>query len=210
MVGGIATVSRLVVCAPTGPVAADLLDAARLNGVHCHVVGVRGRPDALPCSTAGQDNGATEPADVVGRTLAGLQPANNSGPAVVGASWRGSAFSSLLHLEDGPIDPISIERLAMLRDRHRGETAVIIGNGPSLNETELDLLTDVPIRRQRDLPRRQPATEADHYYVVEDTMVFRDNLPAIKACEADFKLFPAMYRPSFEDSEVDEHTIFSA
>ena len=90
-----------------------------------------------------------------------------------------------------------------------GETAVIIGNGPSLNETELELLTDVPtfgvnaifLARDR-LPK--PIT----YYVVEDTMVFKDNLPAIKACEAEWKLFPAMYRPSFDDSELDDHTIF--
>ncbi len=103
----------------------------------------------------------------------------------------------------------SVERLAALRDRHRGETAVIIGNGPSLNETELELLTDVPtfgvnaifLANER-LPK--PIT----YYVVEDTMVFKDNLPAIKACDAVWKLFPTMYRASFNDAELDDQTIF--
>ncbi len=111
--------------------------------------------------------------------------------------------------EDGPLDVDSIERLEALRDRHRGETAVVIGNGPSLNETELELLTDVPtfgvnaiFLAQDRLP--EPIT----YYVVEDTMVFEDNVAAIKAFAADWKLFPAMYRPAFEESELDDHTIF--
>ena len=67
-------------------------------------------------------------------------------------------------------------RLAALRDRHVGETAVIIGNGPSLNDTELEMLTDVPtfgvnaifLAAER-FPK--PIT----YYVVEDTSVFSEN-----------------------------------
>ena len=86
---------------------------------------------------------------------------------------------------------------------------MIIGNGPSLNETELEMLTDVPtfgvnaifLAAER-FPK--PIT----YYVVEDTSVFRENLEAIKAFEAEWKLFPAMYRPSFDETEIDDHTIF--
>jgi hypothetical protein len=73
----------------------------------------------------------------------------------------------------------------------------------------LELLTDVPtfgvnaifLAKER-LPK--PIT----YYVVEDTAVFRDNLPAIKACEAEWKLFPAMYRRSFSDAELGDRTLF--
>jgi hypothetical protein len=123
--------------------------------------------------------------------------------------WRGSGFPALLPLEDGPLDAASVERITRLRDRHSGETAVIIGNGPSLNETELDVLTGVPtfgvnaifLAADR-LP--EPIT----YYVVEDTMVFKENLPAIKAYEAEWKLFPAMYRRRFDASELDERTVF--
>ena len=103
----------------------------------------------------------------------------------------------------------SIDRLAALRGHHEGETAVIIGNGPSLNETELALLTDVPtfgvnsifLAAER-FPR--PIT----YYVVEDTSVFHENAEAIKAFRTDWKFFPAMYRPEFGDREVDERTVF--
>jgi hypothetical protein len=130
-------------------------------------------------------------------------------PARPLAGWNGSSFPALLPFEDGPIDVGSVETLARLRDSRAGETAVIIGNGPSLNDTELEILTDVAtfgvnaifLAADR-LPR--PIT----YYVVEDTSVFKENLPEIKAFTTEWKFFPAMYRPSFADDEVDDRTVF--
>src|SRR3954447_4142667 len=40
-----------------------------------------------------------------------------------------------------PAGRASTRRLDGMRDRHRGERCVIIGNGPSLNETDLALLS---------------------------------------------------------------------
>jgi glycosyl transferase family 2/6-hydroxymethylpterin diphosphokinase MptE-like protein len=209
VVGAIGGVDRFVSCAPTGPVIADLLQAARSAGVDCHVAGVGERPAALPCSAASPFDEIIEPLDVVEQSLARKTPRDGSrGPGPLDL-WRGSGFPARLQLEDGPLDPGSVERLAMLRDRHRGETAVVIGNGPSLNETDLELLADVPtfgvnaifLAADR-LPR--PIT----YYVVEDTMVFKENLAEIKAFETEYKLFPAMYRTAFDESELDDHTMF--
>ena len=198
-------------CAPLGPVTADLVRAARRAGVRCHVVAVAGRPDALPCNesaTAG-DVGTESPV-ALERSLPEAVAGRSSAASVAALrGWRGSDFPLRLPLEDGPIDAASVERLAALRDRHVGETAVIIGNGPSLNDTELEMLTDVAtfgvnaifLAAER-FPK--PIT----YYVVEDTSVFSENIEAIKAFDAEWKLFPAMYRPSFDESEIDDHTIF--
>jgi hypothetical protein len=206
VVDDLGAIAELAVCAPTGPVVADLLEAGRSAGIACRVVQVRGRPDALPCSGAAAVAAGFASDE---RPLTVSQPAADRRRSTGARGWRGSSFPARLPVEDGPLDADSIERMRSLRNRHRGETAVIIGNGPSLNETELELLTDVPtfgvnaifLANER-FPK--PIT----YYVVEDTAVFRDNLPAIKACEAEWKLFPAMYRRSFSPAEVDEHTVF--
>ena len=210
VIAGIAELAQLVVCAPLGPVTADLVRAARRAGVRCHVVAVAGRPDALPCNesaTAG-DLGTESPVAVERSVPEATRP-EQRGRVTALRGWRGSGFPLRLPLEDGPLDGASVDRLATLRDRHVGQTAVIIGNGPSLNDTEVELLTDVAtfgvnaifLAAER-LPK--PIT----YYVVEDTSVFSENIEAIKAFDAEWKLFPAMYRPSFDETEIDDQTIF--
>ena len=106
--------------------------------------------------------------------------------------------------EEGPLDAASTAFLESLRDKHRGETVVVIGNGPSLNDTDLGLLAGVAtigvngiFYAQERLP--DPLT----YYVVEDTKVFEENIAAIKAFECRYKLFPTLYRDRFEDGEID-------
>ena len=121
VMGAITAVGTLFACAPVGPVVADLLSAARRAQVHCQVVEVPGRPAALPCSGADR----VAPSDDLD-------------------AWNVTTFSALLPVEDGPLDVNSVERLEALHNQHRGEVAVVIGNGPSLNDTELEILTGVP------------------------------------------------------------------
>ena len=58
------------------------------------------------------------------------------------ARWADVAGASLASLEEYPEHRCDGEALASLRDRHAGERAIIIGNGPSLRETNLSLLAD--------------------------------------------------------------------
>jgi GT2 family glycosyltransferase len=210
VVSTLASIVQVVACAPVGPVAADLLGEAEQAGAQCVVLRVPGRPETLLCSAGARFEAAAQSPDAVADAVAGTSAGDRSNVRRSShRQWRGSDFPARLHLEDGPLHPPSIERLLSLRDRHRGETAVIIGNGPSLNETELEILTDVPtfgvnaifLGAER-LPK--PVT----YYVVEDTSVFRENLEAIKAFEAEWKLFPAMYLDSFDEEEIGEQTVF--
>lgn len=114
-----------------------------------------------------------------------------------------AGFARQLVDEEGALDPTSIVLLESLRDKHRGETVVIVGNGPSLNDTDLDQLSGVPtfavngiFYADERLPN--PIT----YYVVEDTSVFRENTNEIKAYRTDTKLFPTLYKRDFEAEEL--------
>jgi hypothetical protein len=79
----------------------------------------------------------------------------------------------------GLIQP-DVSKLLALKNKHKGERCIIIGNGPSLNQTDFNLLKDQTtfgvngiFYADDRLP--QPLS----YYVVEDTKVFEENTEAI-------------------------------
>ena len=118
-------------------------------------------------------------------------------------------FSRLLPLEEGAVSIEEFDKLHQLRDRHRGETVVIIGNGPSLNDTDLSLLeghVTIGVNSIFLAADRLPGPLT--YYMVEDQAVFRENTEAIKSYVAGTKIFPSNYRQAFTDEEVDDDTVF--
>lgn len=93
----------------------------------------------------------------------------------------------------------SVERLEELKDSRRGQRAVIIGNGPSLNQTDLDLLKGVPTFGVNGIyyaDERLPGPLS--YYVVEDTAVFRENTADVLAYgrTAEMFMLPTLYASS--------------
>ena len=194
--------------APVGPVSADLLSAAGKAGAQRVLLRPEGRPGTLAISAAAALEPLVAPVATAIAAVHESYARERIAPPSLKA-WRGSSFPTKLQFEDGPLDVESAEKLRLLHNSRLGETVVIIGNGPSLNDTELEILTDVPtfgvnaifLAADR-LPK--PVT----YYVVEDTSVFKENLADIKAFPADWKLFPAMYRSSFTDEDIDERTVF--
>lgn len=118
-------------------------------------------------------------------------------------------FSILLPAEEHALDAAGYEWMMDMKDSKQGESVVVIGNGPSLNDTNLDLLAGTDtfgvnsiFLADEKLP--EPLT----YYVVEDTAVFKDNTEAIKAYPAVHKLFPTMYLPRFSEDNVPDNTHF--
>ena len=96
-----------------------------------------------------------------------------------------------------------------MRDRHRGETAIIIGNGPSLNVTDLERSTGRPtfgvnsiFLAEADCPNLSRTTWSRTPRSSPRTS------QAIKDFKVETRLFPQIYRSSFADDEVDESTIF--
>lgn len=117
--------------------------------------------------------------------------------------------ATLIASEENHLDEEGHVWLAAAKNRFRGQTVVIIGNGPSLNNTDLALLSgqhafgvnSIFLASER-LPG--PLT----YYVVEDTAVFNDNMVSIKAYSAENKLFPTLYRRHFLEEEIGDNTHF--
>lgn len=101
----------------------------------------------------------------------------------------------LIAVEEYPKQPFDGRKLDELAGIHSGERAVIIGNGPSLRETDLKLLKDeITFGVNGIFYARQDMGFDPTYYVVEDSSVMSENLPAIRAQHARLKFFPSMYR----------------
>jgi GT2 family glycosyltransferase len=98
-------------------------------------------------------------------------------------------------IEEYPDTTIDAADLSRFKGIHRGERAVIIGNGPSLNDLDLRKLAD-----ENTIAVNAIFYAADDmgfdptYYVVEDTAVMADNLERIRTYPAGHKFFPSIYR----------------
>ncbi len=86
------------------------------------------------------------------------------------------------------------ERLGSLHNRHRGERCFIVGNGPSLNETDLSLLAEEHTFAVNGIFYKYDEVGfKSTYYVVEDRHVINDNLDRINQIDYSIKFFPARY-----------------
>jgi len=124
-----------------------------------------------------------------------VSSASKSGPAVL---WHGATDpdpDDAYLVEEYPDTIFDAEDLERFKDIHRGERCVIIGNGPSLNQLDLTKLKDeYTIAVNGIFYAAEQMGYDPSYYVVEDTMVMRDNVDEIKAYRAGHKFFPSIYR----------------
>lgn len=115
-----------------------------------------------------------------------------------GSEWDPSLTTSpetVAQLEEKGDLPFDAEAIRRFHDRHRGESVVIIGNGPSLNQLDLSLLAEIPTIAVNAIFLASDRMGFDPtYYVVEDTAVLRDNLDQIKEYKAGHRFFPSIYR----------------
>ena len=179
--------ARLLLCRPFGPptvgLAAMVADA---GGVVVEWAG--GVASArLPCNiTESMSFGARWTVDTeVPEKNSGVAlepvPGRPISPEEVARHGGHSTHALDLVREESPLDPASIKFLESLRDKHRGETVVVIGNGPSLNDTDLNLLTGVATMGVNGIfYAREQLPDPLTYYIVEDTKVFEENTAAIK------------------------------
>lgn len=85
--------------------------------------------------------------------------------------------------------------IAALKGRWRGERCVIIGNGPSINRTDLTKLRNEHTFAVNGIFYKTAEMGFDPtFYVVEDSSVMKENIEAIKAYRGKYKLFPTIYR----------------
>ena len=114
-------------------------------------------------------------------------------------------YRKLFKKEEDSAASHSYEELQNLKDVHQGETCIVIGNGPSLNLIDMDLVSQFPhfavnsYFLLEDKIKRPP-----DFYVVEDTAVFKDNFFEIIDFEAKQKFFPMIYKEKLLDGRTSE------
>lgn len=105
-------------------------------------------------------------------------------------------------LEENRKFAVSVDKMAALKDIHKGERCFIVGNGPSLNKNDLSLLRDEYSFGVNGIFYKTRDTGfSPTYYIVEDSHVVRDNLEEIKKFEARHKFFPSIYRNLLPETE---------
>lgn len=118
-----------------------------------------------------------------------------------------SGLQRLAHLQSrrDPCFAKSLEMLGALRDRHKGETCVIAGNGPSLRDFDLADVADVPTfsLNRGYLKWREANSEPDYAVAVNDLVIeqFHEELSTL-ACPL---FVPWQHRKLFGDQS---NTIF--
>ena len=96
------------------------------------------------------------------------------------------------------------KQIRQLRDRYAGRRCFVIGNGPSLSQTPLDLLTnEVTIASNGIFLLFGGTSFRPTFYTVEDRLVAEDRAPAINQLRGMAKIFPAdLWRHLKEDEET--------
>lgn len=108
------------------------------------------------------------------------------------------------------LDNIYRPRLRALRERFKGhQRCFLIGNGPSLNETDLDVLKDeITFAVNGFFLKSRDLDWTPTFYLVEDHLVAEDRAPWINVLKGPIKLFPAYLGyvfPAAEDTIFYNH-----
>lgn len=80
--------------------------------------------------------------------------------------------------------------LSYLQNRHKGQRIFILGNGPSLNQVDLDLLANQIVIGTNRIYLKNFCPD---YYIVEDILLWEDCKEEIAACKAGLKLIPLQF-----------------
>lgn len=85
--------------------------------------------------------------------------------------------------------------LSLLKNRHKGKRAVVIGNGPSLEIADLDRLkTEITFASNKIYLAYGQTKWRPTYYSVEDSLVIQNNQRAIADLDGSIKIFPDTVR----------------
>lgn len=107
-----------------------------------------------------------------------------------------------MKLEENRSIPFDAERLSLFKNIHSGERCFIIGNGPSLNKTDLSKLKgEITFGVNGIFYKTREIGFVPTYYVVEDNHVLKDNKKAIEEYDVKYKFFPSMHRELIGPSE---------
>lgn len=91
-------------------------------------------------------------------------------------------------------------KIRKLKDKFKGKRCFILGNGPSLNKVDLNLLKDEYSFAVNGIFYKTEETGyKPTFYVVEDRAVMADNAEKINEYDVPYKFFPTNYRPQIKN-----------
>ncbi len=180
------SVREVVAVYPYGPYVSKLVEAMNDAGVPTRSVAASCDVDWLEEAAAARpDGGGGGPGD--GRWKAGVLE-----------SWLATNRQEARRRRE-VLSSQSGVPVARFRDRHRGERCFIIGNGPSLNKLDLAAMKDdVTFGVNGIFLAEETMGYAVTYYMVEDDIYMKENVPEIVAYDAGHKFFPSEYVKYFE------------
>ncbi|MGI3170748.1 hypothetical protein ACRARG_16480 [Pseudooceanicola sp. C21-150M6] len=93
------------------------------------------------------------------------------------------------------LDRASRTMLSLLRNRHQGTRVYIVGNGPSLDMSDLDRMSgEVSFASNKIFLAYDQTSWRPTYYSVEDHLVLRNSMEQIHALQDSIKIFPEHMR----------------
>jgi hypothetical protein len=191
---GSTVVSQMVVGYPRDPLVDELIESAIKAGASVYEIG---SPETYGILRV--DEGPDQPAGVVTLSAPDLLPLLSAASMETSAQIAiapGPTRADVAFRRDESMDKEWDDKeIRRFHNIHAGERCVIIGNGPSLNQLDLHKLAGEYTIGVNGIFYAAEAMGFDPtYYVVEDSMVVKDNLVAIQEYSAGHKFFPAIYR----------------
>jgi hypothetical protein len=96
----------------------------------------------------------------------------------------------------------SSKKLTDLKDKFKGQRCFIVGNGPSLNQVDLDKLEGEQSFAVNSIYyKTREMGYKPTFYTVEDIQVIRDNIKEINEYECDYMFFPSFQKNRFKKGE---------
>lgn len=93
-------------------------------------------------------------------------------------------------------------KIKAMKNKFEGERCFIIGNGPSLNKTDLTKLENEYTFGVNSIFLKSESIDfKPTFYVVEDSHVFLDNIEEINSYDAEYKIFPINYKSFVKDKD---------
>jgi hypothetical protein len=112
-------------------------------------------------------------------------------------SWRARYFA----LSRGTPLTANERKIRSFHNRHQGETAVLIGNGPTLNSVDFDLIKSIPTFGVNAIYLKEKEMGfLPTYYFVEDVFVAEDRAREIADLRGPTKFFGNYLRYAIDDS----------
>lgn len=111
--------------------------------------------------------------------------------------------------EENRTIPVDVDKIKQFKDLHKGQRCFIVGNGPSLNKTDLRKLKDeITFGVNGIFFKTDEVGFVPTYYAVCDSFVIEENADRINQLDVQHKFFPSVFRKYVDPKKRDNVSFF--